>query len=130
MRAASTEYAYSLPFAEIARIWKGGCIIRAKLLDSIMRAYTNNSKLQNLIIDTQFSEILSKSERDWRQVVKTSRDAAIPTPAMNASLDYYDGYRSERLPANFIQALRDYFGAHGYERIDKAGKFHTNWNTN
>jgi 6-phosphogluconate dehydrogenase len=127
MRAASTEYAYDLPFVEIARIWKGGCIIRAKLLDQIKQAFMKNGDLPNLVVDPQTANTLSGLERDWRELVKTAKEHAIPIPAINASLDYFDGYRSERLPANFIQALRDHFGAHGYERIDKQGHFHTNW---
>jgi 6-phosphogluconate dehydrogenase len=127
MRSASREYAYELPLVEIARIWKGGCIIRAKLLDSIKQAYMNNENLSNLLIDSQFANTLSKLEKNWRKLVKTAKDQGIPIPAINASLDYFDGYRSERLPANFIQALRDYFGAHGYERIDREGHFHTDW---
>jgi 6-phosphogluconate dehydrogenase len=129
MRAASKEYAYGLPFVEIARIWKGGCIIRAKLLDSIKQAYMKNEDLPNLVVDPQTANTLSKLEENWRVLVRTAKEHAIPIPAINASLDYYDGYRSERLPANFIQALRDHFGAHGYERIDKQGKYHTDWTT-
>jgi 6-phosphogluconate dehydrogenase len=127
MRAASKEYEYNLPFVEIARIWKGGCIIRAKLLDSIKQAFERNGNLQNLIIDPNFSKILRDLESNWRGVTKTAKELAIPIPAIDASLDYFDGYRTERLPANFVQALRDYFGAHGYERVDKAGLFHTDW---
>jgi 6-phosphogluconate dehydrogenase len=127
MRSASREYGYELPLVEIARIWKGGCIIRAKLLDSIKEAYMNNVHLSNLLIDSQSANILSRLEKNWREVVKAAKDHGIPIPAINASLDYFDGYRSERLPANFIQALRDYFGAHGYERIDREGHFHTDW---
>jgi len=86
-----------------------------------------NGDLPNLVVDPQTANTLSGLERDWRELVKTAKEHAIPIPAINASLDYFDGYRSERLPANFIQALRDHFGAHGYERIDKQGHFHTNW---
>lgn len=127
MRAASKEYEYNLPFVEIARIWKGGCIIRAKLLESIKQAFERNGNLQNLVIDPNFSKILSDLQSDWRAVTKTAKKLTIPVPAIDASLDYFDGYRTERLPANFVQALRDYFGAHGYERVDKAGQFHTDW---
>lgn len=127
MRAASKEYGYDIPFGEVARIWKGGCIIRAKLLDPIARAFRDSPDLQNLIIHPQFARILRRSEGNWREVVKLAKESAIPIPATDASLNYYDGYRSERLPANLIQALRDRFGAHGYERIDKAGEFHTDW---
>jgi 6-phosphogluconate dehydrogenase len=127
MRAASKEYQYDLPFVEIARIWKGGCIIRAKLLDPIKEAFERNAKLQNLIIDPNFNEILYGLESDWRAVTRRAHELAIPIPAIGASLDYFDGYRAEKLPANFVQALRDYFGAHSYERVDKSGQFHTSW---
>lgn len=127
MRAASKEYQYDLPFVEIARIWKGGCIIRAKLLDSIKEAFERNIKLQNLIVDLNFNKILSRLESDWRAVTRTAHELGIPIPALDASLAYFDGYRTANLPANFVQALRDYFGAHGYERVDKAGQFHTDW---
>ena len=129
MRAASVEYQYDLPFSEIARIWKGGCIIRSKLLDSIKEAFEKDPKLPNLIIDPKFSQILKQLESAWRTVTVTSHELGLPIPAIDASLDYLDGYRTERLPANFVQALRDYFGAHGYERVDKAGQFHTDWTT-
>ena len=129
MRAASREYAYNLPFAEIARIWKGGCIIRAKLLDSIKQAFMKDADLQNLIIDRDLALRLSKLESDWRNVAKTARETSVPFPSISASLDYFDSYRSERLPANLVQAMRDYFGAHGYERVDKSGQFHTDWTT-
>ena len=129
MRAASKEYGYGIPFAEVARIWKGGCIIRARLLDSITRAFRANENLSNLIVDARFSKDLMGSEKSWRGVVKAAKDAAVPVPAIGASLDYFDGYRSNRLPANLIQALRDRFGAHGYERIDRPGQFHTDWSS-
>jgi 6-phosphogluconate dehydrogenase len=129
MRAASREYGYDIPLAEVARIWKGGCIIRARFLDSINNAYVSNNSLKNLMIDRGISRTLLRLEKDWRQLRKISRDCAVPTPAIGASLDYYDGYRSAVLPANLIQALRDRFGAHGYERTDKAGEFHTNWSS-
>lgn len=127
MRAASHEYGYGIPFGEVARIWKGGCIIRARLLDPIARVFKEDSELWNLMLHKEFAKTLRSVEGDWREIVKRAKGAGIPIPALNASLDYYDGYRSERLPANLIQGLRDRFGAHGYERIDKPGEFHTNW---
>lgn len=127
MRAASQEYGYDIPFSEVARIWKGGCIIRAKLLNPITRALREDNDLWNLMLHKDFALILKRVERDWREVVKGAKDCAIPIPAIDASLDYYDGIRSENLPANMIQALRDRFGAHGYERTDKSGEFHTEW---
>ena len=127
MRTASREYGYQLPLVEIARIWKGGCIIRAKLLDTIKQAYTIDENLLNLVVDPKLGATLSSLDQDWRLLVRIAKESIIPIPTINASLDYYDGYRTERLPANFIQALRDYFGAHGYERIDKEGHFHSEW---
>jgi len=129
MRGASETYQYGVPFAEVARIWKGGCIIRAKLLDSINQAFKAKSGLQNLMLDSEISGVLMSLEGRWRDTVKLAKDAYVPIPAIAASLDYYDGYRSERSPANLIQALRDRFGAHGYERIDKPGEFHSDWST-
>ena len=127
MRAGSQEYGYGVPFGEVARIWKGGCIIRAKLLDPISSAFTEQPDLQSLFICKGFTRTLKKVEKNWREVVKVAKSAAIPIPAINASLDYYDGYSSDRVPANLIQALRDRFGSHGYERTDKPGEFHTDW---
>jgi len=129
MRAASQEYGYDVPFAEVARIWKGGCIIRAGLLNSIDRAYRTNGRLENLMVDKQFAKMLTGREKDWRQLIRVGKECAVSISAMDASLDYYDGYGSAVLPANIIQALRDRFGAHGYERTDKPGQFHTNWTT-
>lgn len=129
MHVASQEYGYDIPFAEVARIWKGGCIIRAKLLNPIDKAYRTNSRFENLMVDKQFAKMLTALEKDWRQLVRAGKEYVIPIAAMSASLDYYDGYRSTVLPANLIQALRDRFGAHGYERTDRPGQFHTNWTT-
>jgi len=127
MRAASKEYGYDIPFSEVARIWRGGCIIRAKLLNSIARALQETPDLQNLLVDRELASLIRRLERNWREVVRLGKAAGIPMPAISISLDYYDGYRSERLPANLIQGLRDRFGSHGYERVDKAGEFHTDW---
>ena len=127
MRTASKEYEYMIPFADVARIWRGGCIIRARMLDPIQHAFEINGQLPNLMMDQAFAKLLAGLENRWRESVKTAKDAGLPVPAIGASLDYYDGYRSERLPANLIQILRDRFGAHGYERLDKSGQFHSNW---
>jgi 6-phosphogluconate dehydrogenase len=127
MRAASPKYDYKLPLSGIARIWKGGCIIRSRLLDPTMKAFAKNEQLQNLMVDPEFAKVLNGLEGRWRDSVRSAKELGVPIPAINASLDYYDGYRSERLPANLIQALRDRFGAHGYERVDKPGEFHSNW---
>ncbi len=127
MRAASEEYRYNISFDEVARIWKGGCIIRAKLLDPINHAYNSNPTLQNLLLDPEIIATMSGLDNNWREVVVQAKKAGIPISAIDASLDYYDSYRSEHLPANMIQGLRDRFGSHGYERTDKPGHYHTNW---
>lgn len=127
LSTASREYNFNLNISEIAQIWKGGCIIRAKLLDDIKRAFKNNPALPNLMIDPKFSRILNRFEKNLRKVVMKAKACGIPVPAFSASLDYYDSYRQDRLPANLTQAQRDYFGAHTYQRIDKEGTFHTEW---
>ncbi len=127
LRAASIEYAYSLDLAEIARIWKGGCIIRARFLDHIKDAFRRDPGLPNLLMDPQFRREIRQRQTAWRRTVRTAMQMGIPCLAMSSSLAYFDSYRRERLPANLIQAQRDYFGAHTYERIDKPGTFHTDW---
>jgi 6-phosphogluconate dehydrogenase len=97
------------------------------MLDPIQHAFEINGQLPNLMMDQAFAKLLAGLENRWRESVKTAKDAGLPVPSIGASLDYYDGYRSERLPANLIQILRDRFGAHGYERLDKSGQFHSNW---
>ena len=127
LAAASKEYGWNLKFGEIALLWRGGCIIRARFLDKIRDAFANDPALANLMLDPFFASVLAESQDAWRLVLKTCRDLGIPTPAFNASLDYYDSYRRAVLPANLIQAQRDYFGAHTYERTDRPGTFHTEW---
>lgn len=129
LRAASEEYKWKLNFGEIALMWRGGCIIRAQFLDEIKAAYDKKPKLANLLLDGYFKRVVSKAQRPWRTVVKAAIDLGIPVPSMSSALNYYDSYRSARLPANLLQAQRDYFGAHMYERIDKPrGEFfHTDW---
>jgi 6-phosphogluconate dehydrogenase len=129
MRAASHQYGYGIPFAEVARIWKGGCIIRSKLLEPMAQAFKENGDLQNLLVQRNFARTMMGAEKSWRDLVQIAKRYTVPIPAINASLDYYDGYRSERLPANLVQALRDRFGAHGFERTDGAGDFHADWTT-
>jgi len=124
---ASAEYKYELNLKEIARIWKGGCIIRAVFLDKIRQAYGRDAKLMNLLVDKDFKSAVQKRQAGWRRVIIKAVDMGIPVLGMSASLAYYDAYRSETLPANLIQAQRDYFGAHTYERIDKQGIFHSQW---
>jgi len=127
LAAATKEYGWKLQFGEIALLWRGGCIIRARFLDKIRDAFSNEPGLANLMLDPFFKDVLAKVQEPWRLVLKTCRDLGIPTPAFNASLDYYDSYRQAVLPANLIQAQRDYFGAHTYERTDRPGIFHTEW---
>jgi 6-phosphogluconate dehydrogenase len=127
LRRASEEFGWNLPFGEIARIWKGGCIIRARFLKSIQEAYAREPGLPNLLLDPFFKEALAARQEAWRTVVALGARAGVPLPAMSASLAYYDAYRAARLPANLVQAQRDLFGAHTYERLDKPGTFHTQW---
>jgi 6-phosphogluconate dehydrogenase len=127
LRAASDEYGFGIDYAEIARIWKGGCIIRALLLNDIQQAYKRDPALPNLLLDQAFAEAVNARQDAWRQVVQVARQLGVPCPALSASLDYYESLRSERLPANLVQAQRDYFGAHTYRRTDKEGVFHTQW---
>ncbi|HEV2352386.1 MAG TPA: NADP-dependent phosphogluconate dehydrogenase [Terriglobia bacterium] len=127
LRVASQEYKYNLKFDEVARIWKGGCIIRAKLLDPIRAAFQAKPDLKNLMLDGYFSKLINQTAASLREVVHTSTAAGTPIPAISNTLTYIDGYRQKRLPANLLQAQRDYFGAHTYRRIDKEGVFHTEW---
>jgi len=124
---ASAEYGWNLDFGDIATIWRGGCIIRAKFLNRIKQAYERDKNLMNLMLDPFFCEALSDCQKSWRKTVALAVEAGIAAPAFAASLSYYDSYRQERLPANLLQAQRDFFGAHTYERIDKEGVFHTDW---
>ena len=129
MREASKEYGLSLNYGEIALMWRGGCIIRSQFLNDIKQAYDTNPELENLLLADFFVDAMSKADAGWRKAVILGIELGLPTPAFSSALAYYDGYRSERLPANLLQAQRDYFGAHTYERIDKPrGEFfHTNW---
>ena len=127
LRVASAEYQYNLNPPEIARIWKGGCIIRSKMLDPIATAFRADPGLKNLLLDSYFSRMVNEQGQSLREVVATSASLGIPCPALAASLAYIDSYRRQRLPANFLQALRDCFGAHTYRRTDKPGVFHTEW---
>jgi 6-phosphogluconate dehydrogenase len=125
---ASSEYfSNSLDLGEIARIWKGGCIIRAGFLNKIKQAYDQNPSLPNLLLAPEFRQTILDRQAAWREVLTTATQLGIPAPAFNASLDYFDSYRRDRLPQNLTQAQRDYFGAHTYQRIDKEGTFHTEW---
>ncbi|MDI6853823.1 MAG: NADP-dependent phosphogluconate dehydrogenase [Deltaproteobacteria bacterium] len=127
LREASLVYNYGINLESVAKVWRGGCIIRAGLLEGIRAAYRAKPDLPNLLLDPQFAKKLMERQADWREVVKTAVGWGIPVPGLAVSLAYFDGYRSEWLPANLIQAQRDYFGAHTYERLDKEGQFHTDW---
>lgn len=129
MASAAKEFKWTLNYGGIALMWRGGCIIRSKFLGKIKEAFDKNPNLTNLMLDSFFTEVLTKGQKGWRQVVSTAIQTGIPVPAMSSALAYFDGYRTERLPANLLQAQRDYFGAHTYERLDKPrGEFfHTNW---
>ena len=129
MRAAAAEYGWNLNYGGIALMWRGGCIIRSRFLGRIKAAYDNNPKLANLLLDDYFRAEIKKSQAGWRNVVATAAKKGIPVPAFSTALSFYDQYRSAVLPANLLQAQRDYFGAHTYERTDQPrGKFfHTNW---
>ena len=129
LRAAAKEYRWNLNYGGIALMWRGGCIIRSVFLAKIKEAFEKNPKLTNLLLDPFFRKAIQKSHRGWRNAVATAAKKGIPVPAFSTALCFYDGYRSERLPANLLQAQRDYFGAHTYERLDKPrGEFfHTNW---
>ncbi len=129
MDAASRHYTWNLDYAEIARIWRGGCIIRARFLQKITDAYRAKPALANLLLDPHFAAAIDKAQADWRKVIALGALAGVPTPTISSALAYYDSYRSATLPANLLQAQRDYFGAHTYERTDQPrGKhFHLDW---
>ncbi|HKA87268.1 MAG TPA: NADP-dependent phosphogluconate dehydrogenase [Haliangiales bacterium] len=127
IRAGAANYGWAIDLREVARIWKGGCIIRARFLDDIMRAFERQPQLANLLLDEGFAAIVSAADGAWRRVVALAAEAGIPVPAMAASLAYYDSYRTARLPQNLTQAQRDAFGAHTYERSDRPGFVHSEW---
>jgi len=127
MRAASAEYGWNLNLAEISRIWKGGCIIRARFLDLIKEAYWSQPDLPNLLLHPEFGNWILKAQDAWRMVIQTANGLGIPCLALSGSLNYFDSYRRDRLPQNLTQAQRDFFGAHTYERVDREGIFHTEW---
>jgi 6-phosphogluconate dehydrogenase len=127
LRSGSAEYKWNINLSDIATIWRGGCIIRAKFLNRIVEAYRRDAGLHNLLLDRYFTRAIKKAQPKWRLVLATAIKHGVATPAFSASLAYFDSYRSARLPANLLQAQRDFFGAHTYERIDKPGVFHTDW---
>jgi 6-phosphogluconate dehydrogenase len=129
MRAGAQQYGWKLNFGEIAKIWRGGCIIRAAFLQKITEAYTRSPDLANLLLDPYFNKTFKTAQANWRRVIALAAECGVPAPTFSASLAYYDAYRSARLPANLLQAQRDFFGAHTYERVDAPrGKFfHLDW---
>jgi 6-phosphogluconate dehydrogenase len=127
MAAAAAEYGWQLDMGTIATIWRGGCIIRARFLNRIKEAYDADPRLKNLLLAPYFSSGVVNAQDAWRRVVVQAIDAGVPVPAFASALAYFDGYRRERGPANLIQGLRDYFGAHTYRRTDAFGSFHTRW---
>ena len=128
MRAAAAEYDWNLNYGGIALMWRGGCIIRSRFLGDIKSAFDSNPDLKNLLLDPFFIKVISDTQAGWRNTIAAGAQGGIPLPAMGSALAFYDAYRTEKLPANLIQAQRDYFGAHTYARLDKTGEFvHTNW---
>jgi 6-phosphogluconate dehydrogenase len=125
--AASKQYTWNLNFGDVATIWRGGCIIRAIFLNRIVEAYGRDPSLHNLLLDSYFTDIIAKTQNNWRVAVSTAAEHGVAVPAFSASLAYFDSYRQARLPHNLLQAQRDFFGAHTYERVDKPGIFHTEW---
>jgi 6-phosphogluconate dehydrogenase len=132
IRKGSDEHNWNVSLSEMARIWKGGCIIRARFLNSIMDAYNRRPDLPNLLLDDEFNGWIQSAQANWRLAVKTAVGLGVPVPAMSASLAYFDSYRTARLPQNLTQAQRDYFGSHTYKRVDQPdrGHVHTDWGTN
>ncbi len=129
MMAAAKEFGWKLNYGGIALMWRGGCIIRSRFLGKIKEAFDKDPALTNLLLDPFFKDVMDRSQEAWRNVAMTAIKIGVPMPCITSALSYFDGYRSERLPANLLQAQRDYFGAHTYERVDKPrGEFfHTNW---
>lgn len=130
MKAASDHYNWDLNYGNIAMIFRGGCIIRARFLQNIKDAYDRDANLKNLLLDPYFQNIVESYQDAWREVIAFAVKLGIPVPALSSALSYYDSYRTERLPANLLQAQRDYFGAHTFERLDKEGSFHFEWMDN
>ena len=127
LAAAAEEHQWPLDYGAIALLWRGGCIIRARFLDRIKEAFDADAKLENLLLAPYFTAAVEKAQPAWRHVVCTAMQMGIAVPAFATALAYYDGYRQARLPANLLQAQRDYFGAHTYQRTDKPGTFHSDW---
>ena len=129
IRAGAKEYGWNINLGEIARIWRGGCIIRARFLNRITEAYQTKPNLELLMAAPYFAKAIAGTQEAWRRVVVAATEAGIPAPAFGSSLSYYDGLRADRLPAALVQGQRDFFGAHTYHRTDKPGTFHTQWSS-
>ena len=127
LQAAAKEHDWPLNYGDCAMLWRGGCIIRARFLDRIKEAFDKEPDLENLLLAPYFRDAVHQAQDAWRKVVSKAVYEGIPVPAFMTALAYYDGYRRDRVPANLLQAQRDYFGAHTYERLDKEGSFHTDW---
>jgi len=127
LQAAAAEHDWDLDYGQCALLWRGGCIIRAKFLDRIKEAFDAEPNLENLLLFPFFRDAVNKAQSDWRAIVSSASLLGVPVPAFSTALNYYDGYRLERLPANLLQAQRDYFGAHTYQRLDQEGTFHSEW---
>jgi 6-phosphogluconate dehydrogenase len=127
LKAADREHQWQLPMGTVASVWRAGCIIRARLLEDIRASFERSPDLDNLLMDSHFTGVMSRCHQDLREVVAMGALHGVAVPSFMSSLAYYDAYRSARLPANLLQAQRDYFGAHTYQRIDRPGKFHTRW---
>ncbi len=128
MAAASKEYDWKLQYGAIAQMWRGGCIIRSAFLDDIKNAFDKDPELANLLLNDYFKNTIDRTQQNWRKIISKAIEMGLPVPAMSSALSFYDGYRTARLPANLLQAQRDYFGAHTYERLDQPGeRFHTDW---
>ena len=127
MSAASAQFHWDLKLGDLATIWRAGCIIRARFLDRIKEAYERNPTLANLLFDDYFRQGVVSAEGAWRRMLALAVANGVPTPAFSSALAYYDGLRRARGPANLLQGLRDYFGAHTYQRLDRQGSFHTRW---
>jgi len=127
LQAASAEHDWDLDYGDCALLWRGGCIIRAQFLDRIKEAFDADPALENLLLAPYFTAAVERAQQDWRRVVIAATELGIPVPAFGTALAYYDGYRRQQLPANLLQAQRDYFGAHTYQRVDQEGTFHTDW---
>jgi 6-phosphogluconate dehydrogenase len=127
LQAAAEEYNWPLNYGDCAMLWRGGCIIRAQFLDRIKEAFDENAKLENLLIHPYFAEAVNRAQAAWRRVLNTATQLGLPVPGFSTALAYFDSYRRAQLPANLLQAQRDYFGAHTYQRTDREGTFHTEW---